>query len=272
MKTIAPVSVVIPCFRCTRTIERAVQSVAEQTQRPAELILVDDASGDDTWALLRELEKRHPGWVKAVQLHVNQGAASARNAGWALARQPLIAFLDSDDAWHAQKIEIQYAYMKAHPDVALSGHGFRLLKNNDLADWDVPPGSAHSALSVHKWALMLSNKFVTPSVMLRREVAHRFVEKQRYMEDHMLWLEIICNGGRVVKLSPELTAIYKTQFGAAGLSSQLGLMERGDLGNYHRLYAGNFIKGYQFALLVAYSLLKHVRRLLIYSAYLRWKK
>jgi len=267
--SIVPVSVVIPCFRCSKTIGRAVDSILQQVQLPAEVILVDDASGDDTWALLLELETRYPGWVKAVQLPVNQGAASARNAGWAVASQPLLAFLDSDDAWHPKKIEIQFAFMNANPDVALSGHGFRLLKHNMLPDWDVPPGSVKR---VRKWALLLSNRFVTPSVMLRRDVGQRFVEKQRYMEDHMLWLKIICSGGHVVKLSTELAAIYKAPFGEAGLSSRVWLMERGDLGNYRRLYFGGFIKGYQFAMLVVYSTLKYVRRLLIYGTYLRWKK
>jgi hypothetical protein len=108
--------------------------------------------------------------------------------------------------------------------------------------------------------------------MLRRGVGHRFVEKQRYMEDHMLWLKIICSGGHVVKLSTELAAIYKAPFGEAGLSSQVWLMERGDLGNYRRLYYSGFINAYQFATLVFYSTLKYVRRLCIYGAYLRWKK
>ena len=119
---------------------------------------------------------------------------------------------------------------------------------------------------------MLSNKFVTPSAMVRRDVGQRFVEKQRYMEDHMLWLKIICSGGRVVKLSGELAAIYKEPYGVMGLSAEVWLMERGDLGNYRRLYEEKFVGRYQFAALCVYSVLKYVRRLLIYSGHLRWKK
>ena len=269
MKSKAPVTVVIPCYRCTQTIVRAVQSIAVQTQQPTEVILVDDASNDETWSLLCKLETDYPGWVKIIQLATNQGAASARNAGWAQASQPFIAFLDSDDAWHPQKIEMQYAFMSANPDVALSGHGFRLLKHQALPVWTVTEGPVQQ---ISKWALMVSNKFVTPSVMVRRDVGHQFVEKQRYMEDHMLWLKIICSGGLVVKLSAELAAIYKAPFGAAGLSSRVWLMERGDLGNYRRLYYGGFIRGYQFAVLIAFSTLKYIRRLVIYCTYLRWKK
>lgn len=268
--SIVPVSVVIPCYRCAQTIERAVASVAAQTNLPTELILVDDGSADDTRAVLHDLRSRHqPGWIKLVLLDQNVGAASARNAGWAVANQPYIAFLDADDAWHPRKIEIQYAYMSANPDVVLCGHGYRLLNQNVLPDWNVVQCDAQR---IRKWALMLSNKFVTPSVMVRRDVGQRFVEKQRYMEDHMLWLKIICSGGRVEKLPAELAASYKEPFGVTGLSAQVWLMERGDLGNYRRLHEEKFINGYQFAVLCIYSVLKYVRRLLIYGGYLRWKK
>lgn len=269
MNAPVPVSVVIPCYRCAQSIERAVASVAFQTASPMELILVDDASGDDTWTVLMRLEKEHPGLVKLVRLDENQGAGSARNAGWAAASQPFIAFLDADDAWHPRKIEIQYAYMKANPDVALSGHGHRMLKENVLPSWKVRAGPARP---IRKWALMRSNRFVTPSAMLRSDVKPRFVEKQRYMEDHMLWLKIVCSGGRVVKLAEELAAIYKEPFGITGLSAQVWLMERGDLGNYRRLYVDKSIGSYQLAALGAYSALKYVRRLMIYWGYLRWRK
>lgn len=270
MTTDAPVSVVIPCYRCAGWIARAVASAAAQTVLPTELILVDDASADDTRAVLNDLRHRYPpGWIRLVLLDENVGAASARNAGWAVASQPYIAFLDADDAWHPRKIEIQYGYMSVHPDVVLCGHGHRLLNHSVLPDWKVVQRDVQR---IHKWALMLSNPFVTPSVMVRHDVGQRFVEKQRHMEDHMLWLKIICSGGRVVTLGTELAAIYKEPFGVKGLSSQVWLMERGDLGNYRRLYNAKFINGYQFVVLGMYSVLKYVRRLIIYGGYLRWKK
>lgn len=266
----APVSVVMPCYRCTRTLARAVASVAAQTSLPTEVILVDDGSADGTRALMQELANNYPpDWVKLVLQDQNTGAASARNAGWAVARQAYIAFLDSDDAWHPQKIEIQYAYMQANPDVALCGHGHRLLTKNVLPDW---PVASAEAQTINKWALLLSNRFVTPSVMVRRNVAPRFNVTQRHMEDHRLWLEILFSDARVVKLSADLAAIYKDQFGVQGLSAQLWLMERGELANYQSFHRQGFINAFQFAFLALYSALKFVRRLLIYGSYLRWKK
>lgn len=270
MTSFSFVSVVIPCYCCAGTIERAIASVAAQTVRPAEVILVDDASGDDTRILLNKLSQRYePGWIKLVLLEQNVGAASARNAGWDLASQTYVAFLDADDAWHPKKVEIQIGYMNANPDVVLSGHGYRRLSHDKLPDWQVMLGSVKV---IRKWPLILSNKFVTPSVMLRRDVPHRFVEKQRYMEDHMLWLKIVCTGSRVVKLDSELAAIYKEPFGAAGLSAQVWLMERSDLGNYWRLYKKEYINAFQFAFLVVFSAMKYARRLMIYWGHLRWRK
>lgn len=266
----APVSVVLPCYCCSKTIERALASVAKQTRKPFEVILVDDASPDGSLEVLRKLEREYSGWVKLLILDANQGAASARNAGWAVASQPYIAFLDADDAWHPEKIEIQYSYMSTHSNVVLCGHGHRLLANEGvLPDWEVTPDKAHP---VSKWDLILSNRFVTPSVMLKRDITQRFYEKQRFMEDHMLWMGIICGGAVVKKLDVQLAAIYKLPYGALGLSAQFWSMERGDLGNYRRLYQIKCITVLQLILLAGFSLLKYVRRLILYWGYFRWKK
>lgn len=267
---LAPVSVVIPCFRCALTIERAITSVAVQTQRPAEVILVEDGSGDNTLVVLQALAEHYPDWIKIIALPENQGLANARNAGWAAATQPYIAFLDADDAWQAQKIEIQTAYMNAHPEVVLCGHGHRVIEYSAaLPDWQVQTCVEQR---IPKWSWLLSNKFVAPSVMVRRDINQRFVPNRRYMEDHILWMELVCSGQVVTKLSAELAAIYKSSFGASGLSAQLWAMEQGELSNYQRLYDKDYINLVQWLVLSAYSLLKFIRRLVIYWGWLRWKK
>ena len=270
MKPMAPVSVVIPCFRCGKTVARAVASVAAQTVLPAEVILVDDASGDDTPAVLQGLQTQYEsGWIKLVSLPHNVGAGSARNAGWAQASQPLIAFLDADDAWHLRKIELQHAYMAANPDVALSGHRHRVVKADALPYWKVSSGHPKS---LSKFIMLLSNRLITPSVMLRRDVGVKFTEGKRYVDDHLLWLELICSGSQAVKLPQELVLIYKDLYGVSGLSSHIWLMERSELDNYRRLYHKHHINWLQFGVLAFYSFLKYIRRLMIYSTYLRWKK
>lgn len=262
--SIAPVSVVVPCFRCAGTLRRAVESVALQTVRPAELILVDDASGDSTGALLVALQAQHGAWIKLLSLSVNGGAASARNAGWQMATQTYVAFLDSDDAWHPRKIEIQVAYMQSHPEVTLSGHLSRQLpaEGADESPW-WPIVHEGAAERVCLAGLLLRHAFVTPSVMLRRDIAMRFADGLRHMEDHRLWLDIVSAELTAVKLMVELVAIYKPAYGASGLSADMWRMEIAELANYRYIHSKGKISSMQRYLLQAYSLVKYVRRLLI---------
>ncbi len=261
---IAPVSVVVPCYRCIATVERAVASVVTQTRRPAEMILIDDASGDGTLELLRSIQRRLGDWVRVVAFSSNAGAATARNAGWNAASQPYIAFLDADDAWHPQKIEIQWGYMESHPEVAMSGHLCRQLPQSttELPSW---PVELLGAKIIGWTVLLLRHQFVTPSVMLKREIAQRFCEGARYMEDHRLWLEIVGSKLRVVKLRVELVAVYKPVYGVSGLSADMWRMEKAELANYRYFYELQKLSLLKMLLLQGYSLVKYVRRLLIVS-------
>jgi glycosyltransferase involved in cell wall biosynthesis len=258
---VAPVSVVIPCYRCAGTIERAVSSVAAQTQRPAEVILVDDGSGDGTLERLRALAGSHPpGWIKVVPLAENRGAADARNAGWEAATEPYIAFLDADDAWHPRKIELQYGYMKAHPEVALCGHTHETVS---------APGTPYGDCgeigprTLSRLSLLLSNRLITPSVMLKRDLPQRFRASRRHVDDHLLWLQIQESGSPVVLLSAPLARVYKAMYGAAGLSAQLWAMEQAELQNYWILRSEHAIGRTTALALSVYSLAKYARRVLV---------
>jgi glycosyltransferase involved in cell wall biosynthesis len=208
------------------------------------------------------------GWIRIVLLDQNMGAASARNAGWAVATQTFIAFLDADDAWHPEKIRIQLQYMQSQPDVVLCGHAHKILPTPAMPGWHLRNAGRHPKVKrITKWELLLSNRFVTPSVMLRRDIPQRFEERQRYMEDHMLWLNIVCAGGVVDMLALPLAAIYKRPYGQAGLSSQWWLMERGDLGNYRRLLLQSYITQLQFLGFAVYSVAKFLRRYVLYNLF-----
>lgn len=263
----SPVSVIIPCYECAETLERAVASVAAQTQIPAQLILVDDCSGVNTRNMIQAIAGRYSeGWISIVSMDQNKGAASARNAGWAVATQTYIAFLDSDDAWHPEKIRLQVSYMHANPQVVLSGHAHKISTSKGLPAWALRKnGSDMKSRRVSKWSLLIANRFITPSAMLKRDIPHRFVERQRYMEDHMLWLNIVCSGAQVEWISLPLAAIYKRPYGQAGLSAQWLRMQLGDLGNYRRLFNQGQISRPQFFAFVAYSCAKFIRRVIIFG-------
>jgi len=110
LATSPAVSVVIPTWNRAEIALRAVNSVLEQSFRDLELIVVDDASTDDTVERLRAVTDTR---LRIVRQSVNQGVAAARNRGLAEARAPLVAFLDSDDLWRPDKLERQVAAMQA---------------------------------------------------------------------------------------------------------------------------------------------------------------
>lgn len=258
----APVSVVIPCYCCSKTIARALDSVAAQTLRPAEIILVEDGSRDGTLERLEALAAGHAsGWIRIVALPHNQGAANARNAGWSVAGQPYLAFLDADDAWHPRKIELQYGFMAANPEVALCGHG-----HEQLDTPEVPRGEIHgfSARPISKLSLLLSNRFLAPTVMMiKREVPYRFLPDRRHVDDHLLWLQLLCAGFPFVRLSARLAYTYKAPYGESGLSSQLWKMERAELENYWILRRSGCIGTLATLGFNAFSFAKFLRRVLI---------
>jgi glycosyltransferase involved in cell wall biosynthesis len=231
--------------------------VAAQSVKPLEVIAVDDASSDGTYAALLELQGRHgPDWLRLVRLGVNRGAGPARNAGWTAARAEWIAFLDADDAWHPRKLEIQTGVLRDHPEADLAAHRYQ------FAGRPIP-STAPAVSWVSPGALLWSNRFVTPSVMLRRNLTRRFNEHQTHMEDHLLWMQLAFDGCKMVLIHVPLVTLYKPSFGASGLSADLIAMERAELGNYGSLRRNGQIGSARWLVLCGWSALKFLRRLLV---------
>lgn len=95
------VTVIIPTFNRVDTIDQTIKSVYEQSLKPTEILIVDDASKDDLVAYVKE---KHPK-IKVLQNDKNKGAAISRNIGAAHAKTEFIAFLDSDDRWHKDHLK-----------------------------------------------------------------------------------------------------------------------------------------------------------------------
>lgn len=257
----APVSVVIPCFRCGDTITRAVESVAAQTVMPEELILIDDSSGDETLSTLHDLKVAYPsGWIKLIEHDACKGPATARNSGWNSASQPYIAFLDSDDSWHPRKIELQYGWMSRHPEVVMSGHacGVVLEGNNasprshDLLEFPCEP--------ISMARLLMSNRFPTRSVMLNAGIDLRFHDGKRHSEDYLLWLQVCARYGSCALSPATLAYLYKNEYGDGGLSGDLWKMTKGELHTYRELARSGGVSQFGLAPLYLWCMVKHARR------------
>jgi glycosyltransferase involved in cell wall biosynthesis len=117
------ISVIITCFNRQAYLSEAIDSVLAQTCTDREVILIDDGSIDDSADLIAQYGDK-------LQYHYqdNQGAAAAKNRGAELATGRYLTFLDSDDLWTADKLEVQLEYVREHPEVSiLYAHGVQFL-------------------------------------------------------------------------------------------------------------------------------------------------
>lgn len=255
-----PVTVVIPAFNAAATLPRALASVFAQTRAPAEIVVVDDASQDHTWKVLQGYGK-HRLPIRTLRLERNSGVAAARNAGWAMAREDYVAFLDADDAWHPRKLEIQYDWMIRHPQVALCGHRCEVIGMPmaliDFADDEIP---------VRRFGLgqfLLANRLSTPTVMLRRLLPERFMDGKRHSEDYLLWMQIVAAHGPAAFIDMPLAYLFKARYGATGLSGDMWRSQLGEIDTLTHLRHARVLGRATWGAAVVWSWLKFARRLLI---------
>jgi teichuronic acid biosynthesis glycosyltransferase TuaG len=110
---VSSVSIIMPAFNCQNFISKSILSVIGQTHKNWELIIVDDRSTDDTVHVINDLAKTDKR-ICLITNDKNEGAAVCRNKAIKYANGKYVAFLDSDDLWNFDKLEIQIKYMEMH--------------------------------------------------------------------------------------------------------------------------------------------------------------
>lgn len=258
---LAPVSVVVPCFRCAATIDDAVASIAAQTLRPAEVLLVDDGSGDDTVAALHRVAAAHgTDWVRVIVLPANGGPSRARNTAWQQAQQPYIAFLDADDSWGPRKLELQMAALQADPAIALIAHRM-LVRPRGTA---VPPLRPPVEVQIiGRRTLLLRNPFPTTSVILRRDLPFRFDEDFWRSEDYLLWSRIVFSGYRCARIDQVLGISNQRERGATGLSDDFAAVHRARGEQRRKLMREGLLSRGEYVFSSAFGLVARMRRKLV---------
>jgi glycosyltransferase involved in cell wall biosynthesis len=135
------VSVVVTTYNQAQYIAETVLSALNQTYRPREVIVVDDGSTDETGARLAPFRDRI-----ALVRQENQGIAGSRNTGVRSAKGELIAFLDGDDLWEPDKLDVQVAAYQAHPHTGLIAVDACIFSGTEvLSKSTLPWGTALSA-------------------------------------------------------------------------------------------------------------------------------
>lgn len=268
MKNKGSISVIIPTYNSVDTIHRAVDSVGRQTLLPKEVIIVDDCSTNrDIEKELKVIKNRFENLFKVVLVFCdrNCGPGTARNIGWEKATGDYIAFLDSDDIWHPQKLEIQYNFMKCNDDIFFSTHKTSIIdeKNKDEYLTKEYLNKELEIVEMNPQRLLFQhNEDRTSCVMLKNTSRYRFTDGKRCSEDYLLWLEILFENKGVV-INHKLGMAFKDLYGASGLSGNLWKMEKGELETFSILGEKGHINRLLCTCCKIFSLFKYVRRLMI---------
>lgn len=183
------VAIIIPAYNQSQYLGQAFQSVLEQTFSDWEAVIVDDGSTDDTRNVALSFNDPRLRYI----YQENRGLSGARNTGIRNSTAPCLSFLDSDDMFLPEKLEILLDAMDRQPDLGLvAGQAVPIDENNQrvgkIMDTPLPQQPEH---------LLLGNPLHVGSVLLRRSWQERagfFDESLRSYEDWDMWLRLGCLG------------------------------------------------------------------------------
>lgn len=183
------VSVIIPTYNGRRWIGRAIDSVLVQSYRIIEIIVVDDCSTDDT---IDFISTQYPD-VRVHRQNSNKGPSAARNAGIRIARGEFIAFLDSDDIWLPNKLEIQLNAVNKSDNWGICSTQRFKFRANQAVIYPKVKTENKKIIIVDHLQLLKHNYVFTSSVIVNRSAlieSNGFDETLKRAEDWDLWLRI----------------------------------------------------------------------------------
>ena len=204
------VSVVIVCHNDWPHLELAIESALCQSHQPVEVIVIDNASTDETET---EIRTRYLDRVRYVR-QGNRGAAGGRNAGFALAQGKYIQILDGDDVLAPNKIAVQAAYLEQHPEIDIAYGDFRTFRSTP----DVPADSLFDIDTddYPDMRKLLLGRCPGPPIIFffRRSVIDRvgLQSENMYYEDYEYWIRCAFAGCQFAR-TPGAWAFYRRRYG-----------------------------------------------------------
>ncbi len=202
------ISVIIPAFNCGKYLPCAIDSVMKQGI-DLEIILVDDASTDNTEQVVQKLKKKSQYPICYIKNFKNIGVSASRNKGVQYAQAGYIAYLDADDWWESEKLKKQIRKLKESGGI-LCYTGRELFREDGSKTGRkiaVPP-------RVDLKKLLYTNYIPCSSVVLKTEVAKEFpMEHDEVHEDYLTWLRIVKKYGCVYGINEPLLKSRLTKNG-----------------------------------------------------------
>lgn len=263
------ISVIIPMYNSRKTIKRAINSVLEQTYSGLiEILVINDGSTDGSDLFIHEIisNNKTDRIVKIVNKE-NAGVSSARNLGVTQSSGEYIAFLDSDDAWHPQKLELQVSFMKENK-IKFSGTFSKVLYDNEFEEHQLIHYSSARYKKISFYSMLIISPFPTPSVIIHNSLKHElFDDGMRFSEDYDLWLRLSYQN-KTIKLLEPLTYTFKHDYlsESGSLSTNLKAMQLGVEQSFRKMLKLDEIKLLDKLLIflaLYFSKIKYLRRLFL---------
>lgn len=196
------VSIITPNHNCAQFIGEMIRSVQAQTCQDWELIIVDDCSTDESCEVVRSYMKSDPR-IRLLQNSRNSGAAESRNLALREARGCWIAFLDSDDLWHPEKLEKQLRFMKE------GGFAFSYTQYEEISESGESTGIIVSGpCHITKWGMLGFCWLGCLTVMYdKKKLGGLQIADIKKNNDYAMWLNLSRKAD--CYLLPEVLAKYR---------------------------------------------------------------
>ena len=199
-------SVIIPTFNSSNTIERLIHSMSNQIFKDFELIFIDDNSSDDTVNIIRKTLENFP---MAHQIHVNEtnnGPAYSRNRGIEKANGDYIVFIDSDDVVREDHLSSLYDNIKDYDSVFIKGikvddegnlFNFKVDRFDPLVELSIKNNHVVKAVDIINLELLMKIPFSFVFLLYKKDIIQnnniKFNEEFRYAEDTEFAMKYLSN-------------------------------------------------------------------------------
>lgn len=192
------ISIITPVFNAADYLEATIASVQAQTHEHWEMIVVDDCSTDPTVKIIERAAALDPR-IRLIRHYKNGGPAAARNSALDAATGRWIAFLDSDDLWLPQKLELQIIFQRHH-SAKLTFTEFRRITSDGRQVGrliEIPERIGYRQL-------LCNTVIATSTVVVDREKSGKFRMKAMYYDDFGCWLDLLRDGDIAFGLQADL--------------------------------------------------------------------
>lgn len=210
------VSIVIPCYRDSKTLSSAIQSLYHQTYSNIEIIVINDASPET--AEIEEIINKYPKIIY-IKNDDNVGLAATRNIGIKNSKGEYLAFLDADDEWHPRKLELQMRYVAENTAVTCDVEEFltdlpQLRVFSEDQERDIRFVTSNFKFSFQNY--LTGASLLAPKSLLLK--VGGYDESLRSCEDYDLWLRLLEERAILIRLRLPL---YYYRFNSSSLSSNI---------------------------------------------------